>query len=195
VASQSQTQFVMNPDHKKDAVRDLLRQFQNRPRIVALVEAIAEACQVQEEDTFSMIVSRSPSAAVGALLDQWGILVGEPRGGLTDDEYRPFIQARLLANRFPGDEAPEDAFIHILEIITEAVEVRTVDMFPAGFYCMVIRKEFMGDPLRDRVRRFAENIKPQGVKMVLVEALEGFFGFAETPGAFGYSVGTWARLI
>lgn len=191
MVDESQTQFVHIPDHKARAVAMLLSQFQDKPRIVALVEALAEGVQLQEDDTFSLIVSRTLKASAGALLDQWGTLVGEPRGGFEDIDYRRFIDARMLANR---SEGTLDHLIAVLALATGA-PVKSDELSPMTIVLRAFTPAPMSSPVRERVRRLMFDIKTGGRALELVEAPAGYFGFRADPSAEGYSRGVWARLI
>jgi hypothetical protein len=83
------TKILLIPDYDERIVGLLPSQFRKLPRWDSFMRAIAEAMQLLEETTFSLIVSRSIKASSGAQLDQWGRLVGEARGGATDLNYRP----------------------------------------------------------------------------------------------------------
>ena len=158
--------LVYTPDHRARALSDLVSAYRGRPRIEALVEALAGGAEAAEDETFGLLLSHTLTAAQGALLDQWGALVGEARQGLDDEDYRRFIRARLLANRSQGT-VPE--LVAVFSIITEPGAVRYHDHFPAGFRLTVYRPSPMSAQLRGRVRRMMYAIKPAGVGMTLAE--------------------------
>lgn len=186
------TQIVYLPDVRARAVERLLAQFRDKPRIVALVSALAAGGQLSEDLSFSLIFSRRIEASSGAQLDQWGALVGEPRGGLDDDDYRRFIRARLLANR---TSSTTDDIIRIAQLTTEPSEVRHYTMYPAGYTLYVLRRIAMTEVMRRRVRRMLDSVKPAGVQYHAIEAVDGYFGFAEDPVALGYNRGRFSRVI
>lgn len=186
------TDLVYIPDHPDRARRRLLSQDWDKPRIVALAEALGMGAQAFEDDTFDVLIGRRLEAATGATLDQWGALVGEDRGTLDDTRYRRFIMARVLVNI--GDSTV-DELITIFEEITAPSVVWYLPMYPAGFKLRAIRKGWLSDVLRRRIRRMMADAKPAGVTMVLIEALEGYFGFEGNEAASGYNVGTLARIL
>lgn len=187
------TELVYLPDHGERAFRALLTQDLDKPRIAALARAMGAGAQELEDTTFDLIIGRALSAAVGAQLDQWGSVVGEARVGLDDEDYRRFIRARVLANICRGTV---DEIIAIWSLVTApATTVRYLPMHPAGFKLYVVRKKWLAEALRRRIRRMLEAVKPAGVTIELIEALDGFFGFDENPDAAGYDVGKLARIL
>ncbi len=168
--------------------------FQGRPRIEALLGAIADQIQVIEESAYDVLVSTSIASASGDALDQWGDLVGEPRGDLIDLDYRRFISARLLANRSGG--TPDD-LLAVWDLVTAPnTAIRYEPVEPAGFVLWSVRSGFMDDATKRRVARMMGDIKPAGVDMLLIEALTGGLGF-DDPGSgwTGFDAGGFARII
>ena len=189
---EASTDLVYIPDHPDRARRRLLSQDWDKPRIVALAEAMGEGAQALEDATFDILIGRALEAATGVTLDQWGAIVGEVRGTLDDPDYRRFIMARVLVN--VGDSTV-DEMITIFEIITEPSIVWYLPMYPAGFKLRAIRKTPLTDVIRRRINRMMADAKPAGVTMVLVEALEGYFGFEGNADAFGFGIGKLARIL
>jgi hypothetical protein len=69
------------------------------------------------------------STAIGVQLDLLGRIVGEPRNGRTDDQYRIWIQAKIRVNRSSG--TIED-LIDIFSILTgDQAIVTVVEYYPA----------------------------------------------------------------
>ena len=129
--------LVYIPNHKEIAVGNLLQQFQNKPRLRALVQALALGVQTQEDEAFGLLVSTTLPASTGASLDQWGALVGEARGGLVDAEYRVMISARILANNFRGGT---DQIQTIWKLVTAPqISIRFTLHPPACFSLAVLR--------------------------------------------------------
>lgn len=186
--------IVYRPDYQARAVAALVSAYRDKPRIRALVEAVASGAQDLEDRAFGLLTSTVLEVASGDLLDKWGALVGEARGALVnDDDYRVFIRARIRANSSTGTT---DEFITIWQMITAPyVEVRHVDYYPAAFYLRVVRAEFMSDRRAARVGQMMRSIKPMGVAMDLVEASVGYLGFESDPDAYPLDRGLLARNL
>lgn len=89
-------------DVAEQAVLDLSPAFWGKPRISAFVYAFGVQLQELETAIFEVIDGRLLTNAVGVQLATLGRLVGEPRYGRTDDEYRIAIRGRILVNRSVG---------------------------------------------------------------------------------------------
>jgi hypothetical protein len=183
---------VYTPNHRAVAVSRLLAQYQDKPRIVSAIRALAAGAQALEDDLFGLLVSTTFTAATNNDLDQWGALVGEVRGGLNDADYRRMIGARILANRSHGTR---DELIRILQITTEPSIVTYTDIYPACFQLIIRRETYMSDTHALRVGRLMRAIKPGGVGMLLFEAADGYFGYDPDPEASPLDVGLFSRLI
>lgn len=182
------TDLVYIPDHSDRAVDDLLSQYKRKPRIQALVRALAGSVQTVEDSGFDLLVSSTLSAATGVLLDQWGRIVGERRRGLDDADYRRFISARILANLSPGDT---DRMIRVFAVVAGG-EVRHWPLYPAGFALAAIRDVPFTNAIRDRIRTLMRSIAPAGVGITLIEATPGALQYDSGP---GFDVGEYARII
>jgi hypothetical protein len=188
----TETQLAYIPDHGDRAVGKVLSQFKRKPRIAALIRALASGTQELEDELFSLIVSRTLTAATGAELDQWGSVVGEPRGSLGDSDYRRFIRARTMVNVCKGDV---DSLIAIWQVVMGTEDVRFLPTYPAGYRLQAVRSALLPEYVRRRARRIMVDPKPGGVTSVCVEARRGFFGFSGNPDALGFDVGRYARIL
>lgn len=88
-------------DHVKLALARLVRQFQ-KPRFRAYVKRTVAPIQLLEHILIQVYIARRIDNATGDLLDKFGKLVGQPRLGFDDDNYRRYIRARIRANRSRG---------------------------------------------------------------------------------------------
>lgn len=190
--SESTTQITLIEDHPDRAVANALAQdrcAEDSPRYVSLLAAMGEGVQLQEEQFFDLLVGRGLNLATGAALEQWGAIVGEARGGLTDDDYRRFIKARVLANTSDGTP---DELLTIFALITSPSQVRYFIHPPAAFRLQTIRGELLSDDMVRRVVRMMRSVKPAGVAMVLTEAVPGSILFGVSGRGFGK---TFSRVL
>ena len=180
-------------DHKALARRDLLAVFRDKPRICALVDALALGVQVMEDHFGSLVADRTFDGCEGAQLDQWGLLVGESRSGLPDREYRAIIRARVLANVCQGDT---DSMIRVVQALFPTLQVRHRDAFPAGAWFFAgpanPDKDLPSAQYMARAAAVFHDAEPAGVGLDGVLYREGYFGFADDPAASGYDVGVFA---
>lgn len=149
-------------NHVELLVADSLTQDRDRPRIAALLKSIGELCQYLEDIADSLIVERTLGQAIGKQLDQYGGIVGEPRLGATDDDYRRFIKARILAN---NSESKPDDLINVLALLMDvlAEEIKLNELYPAAYELQVIVDAAPTLEVLRRIGRVMESIRPIGV--------------------------------
>lgn len=94
--------LVYNADHRGEAESRLLAQFDDAPKLHALVRALVGPLQTLEQAAFEVLEAFELGGAAGAQLDVVGGLVGESRQGRSDIAYRAYVQARILANSSDG---------------------------------------------------------------------------------------------
>jgi hypothetical protein len=175
----------------------------DKPRIAALVQALGLGIQCLESNLFGMHISTALPNATGDALDKWGALVGERRGGLSDDDYRVFIDAKLMVLRSNG--SPDELIDIFAKITAPQISVR-FNLYPrASFGLWVLREEAMGDNRARRVGEFMRQAKPGGTEMWLVESISGYFGFKDDPGhpgvpadagdSLGWDEGRFSRVL
>lgn len=158
--------------------------------IDSLIASIASEMQDIDEDHFDLWLSSQLSVAAGPLLDQWGKLVGEKRSGLDDDDFRVFIEARILVNLTDGNGVDVQT---IAELLTAPSSVRIFSYSTWGYEVSIQRASFMKPRRAARVGRFLRMCKPGGVPIDIVEERPGDFGFLGY--GSGYGVGTYARAL
>lgn len=89
-------------DHVARAIASLLPDFRDGAKLQALLTAIVEEVQEIEDVVDELVRLRFLTTAIGAQLDQYGVLLNQARNGLLDDEFRAILLVRVLANRSPG---------------------------------------------------------------------------------------------
>ena len=183
------SELVYIPNFRDVASSLLLSQYRESPRVQALVRACAGAAQEIEDIGFDLLVSTTITAASGWVLDQWGAVVGEERGDLDDEDYRRFIEARILANL--SDDST-DRMIKIFEIVAGPGEVRHFDLFPAAYALTIKRNSPLTGAIRSRIRALMEEIKPAGVGLTLIEGTSEAYQYDIGP---GLDQGEFSRII
>ena len=120
------------------------------------------------------------------------MLFRSQRGALGDNDYRRFIQARIMANVSNGTT---DEMIDIFAKVTSPSIVAFQILPPATFELFATRGTPMSDAVRSKVNRIMQDAKPSGVAMGLYESITGYFGFDTDPQAHAFDVGIWTRVI
>ncbi len=91
------------------------------------------------ETALQQLIARTVDNATGINLDVFGRIVGQPRGGLLDDDYRRLIRARIVANRSSGEIESllavaalvlndDDAYLHIKYVSNATLVLRVEDV-------------------------------------------------------------------
>jgi hypothetical protein len=89
-------------DHVDAAIDRLPEQHKGKTKIEALISALTDPFQTLENGLWQLLTERGVDTAVGVQLTAIGDLVGEPRAGDVDDDYRPRIRARIATNKSTG---------------------------------------------------------------------------------------------
>ena len=121
-------------DHLREALGNLVTQFQGKPHIAGLITSYVNQIQELEAVFFQLLVDRWLDNAVGAQLDGFGSIVGEVREGREDLAYRTAIKARIILNLSQG--LTED-IIALLRGVAGEVTVEVTDYYPAGFIARI----------------------------------------------------------
>lgn len=103
--------------------------FSEKPLVTALVKAMVTPFVGIEDVADSLKTERWIATAIGAQLDGCGYIVGEPRLGRTDEEYRAAINFRIFVNT--SNATPED-LIAALKFLTESDNVQYIEQYPAS---------------------------------------------------------------
>ena len=181
--------------HLTEAVDELLSQFRQRANILGYVTGLMVPMQALEDNALLLRTERLLSTAVGAQLDRYGDLVGEPRGSLADADYRRFVQARILANLNGGNG---DRMIEVFRLIAgpkttgTAVAYAQVGVGPA-YSLTILRDAPLATDVASRVADTMDAIRPAGVGHRLVEA-DGALAFQFDVGP-GFDLGELSALI
>src|SRR6266568_3134562 len=88
-------------DHQLQALGRLAEQYKSSVSVSGLVKAATAEHQALEDVLWAEF-TLTVDTATGALLDQFGRLVGQARAGRDDPTYRTWIKARQLVNRSGG---------------------------------------------------------------------------------------------
>ncbi len=178
-------------DHEDRALTTLLSQWQDSPKLKALLAALIGRVQEMEDDAWALATQRALTVAVGAQLDQLGRIVGQSRGGFTDADYRKLINVRIIANRGGGRAV---VLLQVVAILVAAPVKYEVNIdAPAEF-----RLRWIADPptaeMLAILRRIIGDMVPSGVKWEAVDARAGSFRFGSGT-TYGFGVGKFAHKI
>ncbi|HKL76973.1 MAG TPA: DUF2612 domain-containing protein, partial [Gammaproteobacteria bacterium] len=150
--------------HEADAKDRLTSQYDDATKLQGLVGLWAGRMQGVEDAAYEVLTERWVDVAVGAQLDGMGEIVGEPRLGRTDTEYRAAIEIRVSLNRSGGE--PE-RIIEFLRRIAGADKVEYREIHPAKIELYVTSDVSFEDAKRVR------DLVPAAVGSVYIEESGG----------------------
>ena len=126
--------------HTGLALAKLLSQYKRKPRIAALVSAFTDQCQELEDVLWDLLTKRTIDGSEGIQLDNIGKIVGQPRLGLDDEDYRIFLRVRIRLNFSNG--TPED-MLAIAGLLGLNVELD--EQYPAAV-AIKVNQDLEADP-------------------------------------------------
>lgn len=144
-----------------------IQQFKEKPRIAAIITALASQIQEIEAAAFQLLTQRSLFTAVGVQLDQIGNILGLARLGLSDNDYRAQLGGQILINTAQGDT---ERIIEIVRILTGSSFVAFHDLTPGngevGFDGTITQTEAI-------FKAKIDSAASAGVRLILVEGTLG----------------------
>lgn len=150
-------------DYTEEALRRLLTTLQDDEQIDGLIASYLDRAQELEDAAHPMLVQRSIQNAEGVQLDGIGGLVGEPRGGRSDELYRVFLTLRILTNR---SRATADDLIEIVATRTgqdpSTWDVDLDEYFPRTIY---IRAKHFDEQYPEVVAGFLRQARGAGFRI------------------------------
>jgi hypothetical protein len=158
-------------DYSTIAIARLASQFQNSTKLTALMSAIVSPISVLETDADALIENRWIDTSIGKQLDGCGEIVGEPRLGRNDDEYRIAIKFRVFVNVSEGTPV---ALIDGLKFITNPTDCQYLESYPAT--ALLFTNGYFVDY---KIQSVMQDLSPAGISTVPVAV-----SFADKPFRF-----------
>ena len=154
-------------DHAARAVASLLSVCQDEDAaLTELVTILGDTVQDLEDAIWEVLVERYIAAAEGVQLDQWGVVLGRPRAGLSDTDYRRVLAVWQGALRSQG-RRPQ-----IIEAIDGAVSptaMRYHELTHATYQVdLLVPSVPMADGLAAVTADVADVSSPAGVRAIVV---------------------------
>jgi hypothetical protein len=98
----------------EEAQELLLNQFSQSPRLKALIRSLVKPFAVANAELEKLHHGRYIDEAEGATLDIIGNIVDQPRLGMSDEDYRPWIKVAICLNNCAGTA---ENMLNILRIL------------------------------------------------------------------------------
>jgi hypothetical protein len=147
----------------------------DKPNWRGLIGSVLAQVQAIEDATISAILQRALPDAEGAQLDQLGKLVGQPRDGREDEDYRRVIGAKIAVNESQGGR--EDLIrVARLALLDSSVRVRLEAYpLPGAEQGIVLEGEVSHEAATD-VLAFAKRAAAAGVRVIVESWPDGADG-------------------
>jgi len=165
-------------DHVDRALALIISQLADRPKWRALIADVTESVQDLEDVIADCVCLNYLSTAEHRQLDVYGIITGEQRGGLSDDEYRRILAARILSNT--TDCTPE-RLIRILAILLDSADVHYIPVHPAATSFMAVPGAAPTAAFMNRILPWMESVHGAGIGLDVIVLHDG-------PGAFAFGL-------
>jgi hypothetical protein len=149
--------LVVETDVVSKGLDRLLYQFKDSPNYLALSEIYLSLQQEIETICFEVLAQKDINQATGLSLDLIGKIVGQSRGGLTDELYRTAILIKIFINNSRGKIADIQ---NIVKLLTNSEDVIVFENFPAS-----INLYISGNALTDEQRQIVQLIVSAGVRV------------------------------
>lgn len=107
----------------------MLYQFSTSQKLKALTRALVKPFHDADNEIAKIRNGYCISQASGATLDIIGDIVGQPRGGMNDEDYRPWIKVAICLNHSAG--SAENVF-SILNILFGKKPPISMEEYPPG---------------------------------------------------------------
>lgn len=185
-------------DHADRAAKALPSIIRDKPRIAALVNAIAEEAQELQGTGVDALDGLSLEDAKGVWLDRWGRGFDVERNGLDDDSYRVIIQTTIAAQFGASDTDTILAMAAKLADLAingaggaETTRVGFFLMPPAAFALELRTEEAVPQPIRGMAYGLLLLAAAGGVGIQFISESNPddntIFGFDDDPDAGGFA--------
>lgn len=151
--------------HADEALARLVEVLKTKPKIRALLTALCGPAQRIEDVLYQLLTERYLDTASGAQLDTLGVIVGQARGGLSDEDYKRFLRARVKTNRSSG---LRDQLLAIARLVVDddSATITARHSFPAGVVYELGGIAFDADSAEVLVS-FLRDASADGVRLIL----------------------------
>jgi hypothetical protein len=132
--------------------------------IAKYISAIVAPFQAME-DTLQQMLLSNIYTATGAAQDMIGRIVGQPRNGQNNDDYRLYQLARVAANRSKG--TIEDLILVAKLLVNDPAAVIVVDVQGAAAVVVRVQGVIVSDSLANTILDFLSQTVSAGIHLIL----------------------------
>ncbi len=139
-------------------------------KIELLIESLAGPAEDLETTLYDLLTLRGVETAIGAQLDVLGAIVGQAREGLSDDDFRRYIRARIAANKSEG--TVPDLLLVVRQVLGDAEADPVVhQQYPAAVVVRVLDRA-IPTATAEIMAKFLRAAAAAGVRVILESTSE-----------------------
>lgn len=183
--------FEFEPAHVEQLVCAIPSMITERaPWLEALLEGIGDVFQCLDNEMLDLITSTTLATSTGIALDRFGQMIGVPRRGLSDDNFRRYLLWRAVAKKSAGGRY---ALLQIQKLPGMTVDYS--EAYPAAVDMTVTFDDppAVGDGILEHIADGLEETTALGVGIRVVERRTGFFRLDSS--TYGLDSGKLSRRI
>jgi hypothetical protein len=152
-------------DHVVAGLNRLCQQFKTKQNIVDLLTIFLTRYNDLETAFWALLTQRGVYSAIGKQLDNIGKLVGQPRNGLSDEDYRRYIFARIATDK--SDGVIEDLITITALVINDAAALIQVDDQGEAAVVLRVLNIVVGNQIANILIDFLRDAVSAGVRLIL----------------------------
>lgn len=177
--------FVKKITHIAEGLANLISQFDGKEKLRDVLTVFLSQIQDLEDAYAQILTDTTIDLSVGVQLDNIGDIVGEPRSGRTDEQYRTAIRARISLNNSEG--TIEDIAELIISVAGIPISVSIIEFFPAAFIAEINEAVDLAIVDVNRVVATIASGRPAGVR--------GLLAFHVAESADSFTMGSVQSLV
>jgi hypothetical protein len=148
-------------DHSKLALARVVEYLKNQPNWANLITACTLECQRIEDSLWDLLTKRSIDDGFGAQLDGIGQIVGQPRNGMDDAQYRVWLKSKIYLNFSSGTG---EELIGLFDALLDGYTVEVAE-YPHASFALKLAGAELTDP--QTYRDVLQDAKPAAVEVAL----------------------------
>lgn len=155
--------YIKIYDHEDQGINLLISQFKGRYRIEGWLKSVLHQIQDLEDANFEVGLAFLIDTAVDTALDALGVIVGQPRNGMSNDLYRIFIKAKIAVNRSSGTPYDIQTIAKLLD-----TDPGYLEQYPASI-TVYLSQDLSDLSLRASINTIMQQGKPAGVSLDVID--------------------------
>lgn len=159
-------------DHVAAALTRVCEQFKKSPNYLAFLTSLVTPIQSVENAMRQLLLERDIYTAIGDQLDTLGKIVGQPRNGLSDTQYRRYLLARIGTSKSNG--IVEDLLAISVLVVNDTDVLHTIETQGIAALVLSLTGDVVTDDVAEDLIVFLRDAVSAGVRIIIE-----YYTFAE----------------